>query len=100
MRKVSCMDSGCFLALNLKRSGTEPTRTIRMENETMLFEIMMINFCEGGHLVLRKSCVLKRADLKSKGKGKSYVHFNVSDENSKWFFPRSSPSMSSVSTEQ
>ena len=40
-------------------------------------EIMMINFCESGHPVFRGSSAL---ELKSKGKGKSSVHFNGSDE--------------------
>ena len=40
----------------------------------------MINFCESGHPVFRGSSAFERGDLKSKGKEKSSVHFNGSDE--------------------
>ena len=39
-------------------------------------EIMMINFSESGHPVFRGSSALERGDLKSKGKGKSSIHFH------------------------
>ena len=40
----------------------------------------MINFSESGHPVLRGSSAFERGDLKSKGKGRSTVHSNGSDE--------------------
>ena len=43
-------------------------------------EIMMINLCESGHPVFRGSSALEREDLKSRGKGKSSIHSNGSDE--------------------
>ena len=40
----------------------------------------MISFCESGHPVFRGSSAVERGDLKSKGKGKSSMHFNGSEE--------------------
>ena len=62
-------------------------------------EDMMLNFSESEHSVFRGSSAVERGDLKSKGKGKSSVHFCANDKPLKCFFARSSPSISSVSTE-
>ena len=43
-------------------------------------DVVMINFCECGHLVFRGSSAFERGDLKSKGKGHMSIHFNGSDE--------------------
>ena len=41
---------------------------------------MKINFCESGHPVFRGSSAFEREELKSKGEGRSTIHFNGSDE--------------------
>ena len=43
-------------------------------------DIMMLNFSERGHPVFRGSSAFERGDLKSKGKGRSSLHFNGSIE--------------------
>ena len=58
----------------------------------------MLNFNESGHPVFLGSSASKRGDFKSKGKGKLSIHF-CGDENTAEF-AQSSPSISSVSTEQ
>ena len=43
-------------------------------------EIMMLNFAESGHPVLRAGSAPERGELKSKGKGVKSIHFNGGDE--------------------
>ena len=40
----------------------------------------MLNFAESGHPVFRASSALEGGELKSKAKGKKFIHFNGSDE--------------------
>ena len=40
---------------------------------------MMLNFAESGHPVFRATSALERGELRSKGKGKTSIHFNGSD---------------------
>ena len=43
-------------------------------------EGMMLNLAESGHPVFRAISALERGELRSKGKGKTSIHFNGSDE--------------------
>ena len=60
----------------------------------------MLNFNESGHPVFLGSSASKRGDFKSKGKGKLSIHFCGDENTAELVLRTSSPSISSVSTEQ
>ena len=65
-------------------------------------EGMMLNLAESGHPVFRATSALERRELKSKGKGKTSIHCNGSDDTIELILRtvKSFLSISSVSTEQ
>ena len=63
-------------------------------------ELMMINFGESGHPLLRATSPWSRGMLKSKGGGKLSMHFCAVGIRLKLFFAQSFLSISSVSAEQ
>ena len=58
-------------------------------------EKMLQNFAESGHQIFRCTSALERGELRSKGGGKTSIHFNGSTQN-----VESSPLINSVFTEQ
>ena len=80
MLEDSRKDTGRFWNLDPRRIGAEPMPTIRMKNGDTTAEGMMLNFAESGHPVFRASSALEGGELKSKAKGKKFIHFNGSDE--------------------
>ena len=62
---------GRFSGLDQKRSGTEITCTKPDGAWDDVAEIMMLNCSESGLPVFRGSSAFERAELKSKGKGRS-----------------------------
>ena len=63
-------------------------------------EDMMLNFSESGHPVFRGSSAFEQGGLKSKAKRKLSITLLWTKTQQNWFFARSSPSISSVSTEK
>ena len=51
-----------------------------VEDGTKKTKIMMHNFSASGNPLFKDPVFFLRADSKSKGKGKSTIHFNGSDE--------------------
>ena len=83
--------------------GNEVAWNSHIQNERRMdtvAEIMMINFCDRGHPVFRGTSSSERRDLKSKGKGKSSIYFNGSDECRSGFSHNRFLSISSVFSEQ
>ena len=75
-------EPGCWSCLG---PGTEKkwygTRVYKPNGEwDEVAQVMMDHFSESGHPVLRGSSAFEREELKSKGKGRSTIHFNGSDE--------------------
>ena len=69
--------------------------------DRLVEDMTMLNFSEGGHPVFGGSSALERGDLKSKGKGHLSLNFCVATTKSRnWFFARSFPSVSSVSSKR
>ena len=49
-------------------------------------ENVMTNFSECGHPIFRASSAFERGELRSKGHGKKFIHFNGSEENIELLF--------------
>ena len=71
---------GRFLGLEQRRSGTELTKTNKMENGTMSLRLWRLIWVRVDVWFFDDPVHFERGDLKSKGKGKFSKHFNGSDE--------------------
>ena len=80
MREDSRTDIGRFVGLDQKRSGTEHTRTNRMENRIESLRTRCSTPAKADTPVFRASSALERGDLKSKGIGKLSIHFCGDDK--------------------
>ena len=80
MLEDSRKDTGRFWNLDPRRIGAEPHAHKPDEEWDTTAEGMMLNFAESGHPVFRASSALEGGELKSKAKGKKFIHFNGSDE--------------------
>ena len=67
--------------LDLKRSGTELPIRNQMDHGTEPQIKMLQNFAGSGHPIFRCTSPLERGQLRSKGEGKTTIHFNGSTEN-------------------
>ena len=70
----SCLGSGS----EKKWYGTQVSKPNGEWNKTA--EVMMLNFAESGHPVFHAISAFERGELKSKGCGKKFIHFNGSEE--------------------
>ena len=92
--------TGLSLGLDLKRSGTELTRSKTDGSWDRIAGQMLLNFSGSRHPVFRCTSALERGQLRSKTSGKKSIHFNDVTETLSCFSKRSSPSISSVCTDQ
>ena len=100
MQEDSHTDIGRFSGLNQKRNGTELTRTSRTGNGIMLRKIWWLTSVKAD-IPCSADPVLSNDDLCAAKKVENCLYTSVVIQiQSKWFFARSFPSISSVSTEQ